>query len=1443
MGKIDVFKLSYGIGDKVVIYRTSGSGDIRGTIEEIGDGYILLRRANAKRPDAVFEEMISGWGDGDLDSTDTLSIPEIPATEDEVSPNKEEGAGNQNSVEIKTDTPTGATDVNEAAAESQTQSIVEEQQTDSTEDHKMGLTVVGYIDLSKHEPHSKKEDKGTVDNGLELFTDYINKQLEELNSRFSIADDDVLNAVDNLSSELYGEKTPVSENAFIKAVKPTYCVVEKLDGTDLKCYFSRIPDPKLLYNLKVNWTGKKIPTLMYSYELKNSSKENVAVLTGVYSTIDYLKLLEDFLYQRNYVFAKLVLDNILNNKLIKGGSKPRIKAELNCIRTELKQIVFTQYDLPILRLDGISLSEDSDKMAFKRIEMKVKRAMEVNDGVKDATKIIDDAIENEGLSNKYISSLLLTKAQIYSSVDDIPKACDAYRELISFNESSGASKNNLSHLYCELARLLSIDGEHVEEAIKALDAAINFNPSNKLAADLRKQISAQPKTPLDSSNETEDSLIITSTARGGYVSKMIDVDIQEFRFTNKEVLENNGIPTPAIAQSLYDEAVKSTDPETYPKYLEAAKAYRGLKVGSYNLQNYLYVIASYSRLKGNHLLSSVRKAIVSSGIKPQDSTIVLVRRLKDSAQSYYLETLDLWSSISPDVFDYLEKDKKKGGAIDNGDEPTKVVLEVLANYLELDVAFYYFQNGIEANFNAIFDSNFKEIFSQCVYSKKAELEKIAYKTVLQIGSNSIATWNKLANLPNGTGVLYLILKSMAKRQHVYSLLNNLLNSNIDKTLSPGLFFKECFQKQSDYRARFEKNSKILQEGTLEPRSIESISRVWISMSDLWWLLSETETETKQKVDLILSILQPYLSRKDVERTNLLIQAQDKVEEQIRFINDNTTYYGRTFFFTLLSKWRSDLKGMLDERIKRTYPILNVQADPQYILKTAGQKIINLLVTNEGESSADKYLLEITMAAGGYNDIRRSDENEVLAAGEKKSIKVIVTDSKVADFPTIDIQIKATPYYLSNPVEPQVYSFTVENEPDGEQLQIEDILWSDSKTPTAQLFVGREEILERLSRHYRSIEKHEPYILYGLTRTGKSSILNYLADDIDGAEFKSGGVSYTIVPFFIDFSTGAGYGKASDFWDYVINECIYEKKLEALNLDGRFWNFNRSNPRAKDFGILLNDLKAIGLYPLFLIDEFSYIKTLIEKDIVNTAFLHSLRQYSLNGLASFIYAGTYDIKSLLKDSKYGFTGALVTAHDEQIDKIDDKSAERLMDVMKDKGIVFTDEAKSNIHVLSGNIPYFIQILCKNCAFYAVENRRKYIGYPELEQVVNILVGKEASLPSSMVLELPENKFQNNQFSPLDPPEVGVLVSSIVHFNRGQQIARGVSLEELVRMWGEHRIQAYNQKLSNAIGILLEKKVLKEYTDEGRQVYKLAVDLFRRWWETHHQDINRELSTIM
>jgi len=50
------------------------------------------------------------------------------------------------------------------------------------------------------------------------------------------------------------------------------------------------------------------------------------------------------------------------------------------------------------------------------------------------------------------------------------------------------------------------------------------------------------------------------------------------------------------------------------------------------------------------------------------------------------------------------------------------------------------------------------------------------------------------------------------------------------------------------------------------------------------------------------------------------------------------------------------------------------------------------------------------------------------------------------------------------------------------------------------------------------------------------------------------------------------------------------------------------------------------------------------------------------------------------------------------------------------------------------------------------------------------------------------------------------------------------------------------LAEAINLLKEKKIIIQDEDEGMPVYKLSVDLFRRFWENFHPDINLTLTTL-
>lgn len=347
--------------------------------------------------------------------------------------------------------------------------------------------------------------------------------------------------------------------------------------------------------------------------------------------------------------------------------------------------------------------------------------------------------------------------------------------------------------------------------------------------------------------------------------------------------------------------------------------------------------------------------------------------------------------------------------------------------------------------------------------------------------------------------------------------------------------------------------------------------------------------------------------------------------------------------------------------------------------------------------------------------------------------------------------------------------------------------------------------------------------------------------LSGQAISINGAKNELVPIEWDLSEASSFGNAKDMWQYLLRDTLYDELEQFTPAKSQTELMISDYPRAKDFKRILLYMKTINKYPMFFIDEFSHIKVMLDNNVINPSFLHILRQYSLEGLASFIFAGTYDIKELIRYPKYAITGQLVHTIEEQINEIDEKSAEELINVMEGR-LTFTDEAVKHIHLLSGDVPYFIQIICKFCGFYAVEKKRSYLGKPEVEGVVKILTGEKEGERESFIKVLPKSIFQNNLYSPQDQKEINVLITSLCDLNGDNETPRGVSISELQKQWSDNGIEAFRPKLAEAVTILCERKVLIQSVDELDTIYRISVDIFRRWWRVHHPDTKLEITTI-
>ena len=1229
----------------------------------------------------------------------------------------------------------------------------------------------------------------------------------------------LIEQVNNFKSSL--DKTTLDKfieaNANIIEVRGTSCIASNEGTSKIEFQQNKIADSNLLLAVESFKNDSKIPVVLSLIEKQDFTFVRAAMFPKTLELYinDFLELIKESKFEKASCILWIIGNEIKRNKYL-----GEIISAFRTYYFERKSKRNIQNKEP-KTFQTQDFSNSDGKKKFKSVEK------EINDLIRQskfdfALKQIEVELKNNTIEEKFKSSLLLKKAQIFSSLSKSEESENAYAELILYNEKIKSPSNNLSHLYTELARLQSLKPEKKEDAIKSVKKALEYNSNNNFADNLLKQLEGNIQKAIKKNkhadNLSDEHLLIEDDDDTTAISKMIDIDIKEHKYTNSDIIRNGSKPTAFIAKSILDDAKKTRDTdlsERYPIYLEAAKAYSELNVGSYDLQEYLEAVAYYSMLKGNSLFINFRDRVLNS-----DFDILKLTQLKDSASSYYIESLNLLSNIEP-----------------------KFLLSILANYLKLNIITYHIQNKNIIDFKLTFKGQFADVFKDCLRNKNKAIENIAYKAIVDCGASSINAWNRLTNLPNGIQVLFGDFSSEKRTNEIYNLINNLEGNKVRTELRPGEFLKSTFFERRQGVKTFTDNISNLSKIEIEPQNIEILFKNWKLIGGFDKFITPTDKEVKNEIDKLIEILQPYLNRLEKERLNILLQIRTIIEKQINFINENTTYYGRTYFYGLLNKWKKEVDILLEEKITQSYPLLSIEIDPPYFIETESEVSAPLIIRNEGDATAEGYFLKITCESTEYEGKVEIpfETNQELPSKGKNEFSFIIPNEMLEDSNAVEVIVEIEAVYQKNRLPAKKFEFTIEREPRS-FLQVEEIPWRITVSTPKELFFGRNKLLEDLFLHYRSRDKGKPYILYGLTRTGKSSILEYLRLKIDRTLNLINGKRIKYIAFEWELQEVANNIDARAFYNDILYLRIFNKIETVLKTDNNWDDNFKIDDKGKftDFKKILEFLKSKDYYPIIFVDEFSYIMDLMDKGTIGKPFLAALRDYSLSGLVSFVFAGTYDIRKLITDEKYGITGQLVHIIEHQVDKIEDVDADSLITII-DKKLSFTPDAIMHIKKLSGNIPYFIQIICKNCGDYAVENRRRFIGYPELEKVIQILTG-ELDSENSIISRLPAGVFQNNQYSTTDTKEIAVLISTLCFYNKKSLTPRGIGSHEIEKFWSEKGLSSFKSKLASSFQSLIDRKILLISLDESLPVYKFSVDLFRRWWYMSHQDINLEISTL-
>ncbi|WP_294743560.1 hypothetical protein [uncultured Prevotella sp.] len=1048
---------------------------------------------------------------------------------------------------------------------------------------------------------------------------------------------------------------------------------------------------------------------------------------------------------------------------------------------------------------SLEVNDENDNLLFEYIKKKISKLVDDNQ-TEDALKIVDiifDYFEEKDLALNLINYLKKVRYELMDDSIDKEKYISAYSDYVEncmlLTDMVNSQKCNLLK---GLARYLEENQGKKEKILAYLTRAQVLNPGDFMVKQMiQRVISAQDPV----FHDVRD--IILSTSASFDYSELIDIDIKTYRNDSRQ--NGKKIAKDTLLELARDKQFDSSE-ESCEYYLKVlSKFYRkGLIEG--NEKEYRIIKVEYA----------VQKAY--------DSLNYIVREKESEMRTYF----DVGRS-------YM------AAALSMGIDNVESLCRLLGEYIK---ALF-----VISKCDYLEGRSWNELVLEYAFGDDEKKKRLILQFLIDVGAANEIVWNQLLEMENGIADIFKLFQK-GQVETTYHLINQVEGANRNVKLLAKRFLHETFDaRRLSIRKVCDLISK-LEMTNLDSREIEVDLLNEILKENDSVVSKSNKDEVLQKMLKIMGYLEKYDSLTTTDHINILEKCINDIKDIINYLEntDNSTYVGKVVILPIAINWRKVFESALDDKKKELLPRLLVELNPIYLTRSgAVDRCFTIQITNKGERTASRYRIKYTITDENQNNEPESkeivsDKPLIARAGNKETHKVTLPTTMMQS-PVVNLNIEVQAFCDDIAIDAVRYRFTATDSPNINNIINDEtiILWNFGKpaipdigrqVTESNIFYGRNETVEKLVSHYLSEKRSYTYVLYGLSRTGKTSILNKLKREMLSKTIQKDGKTMQLAPLpiclDIDLDKDDSY-----IWRSIIETQIceeYEKlrgecKKRPDLLAYPVFNYKKDVYSSFDLKDVVEELNKIGVFPFIFIDEFSFISNMLKKGNVGGTFVHMLRQLALDEKACFIFAGTYDIKDLMNNpnSELLSTGAFTNINEMQIAEIKREDAEMLMDAMNQK-LQFTKEAKELIHSLSGDIPYFIQIICYSCAEYA-KNRYDWIGIPELSHVVNILVGNEERVNDCTVI--PHGRFDSNMLDNNHPLERDVLRYIALYRAKEDKIIP-MPLAEIQSKWNKEVPARTPEELSSTIQSLLDKGIIKANGNKG---FTIKVDLFRLWYK--------------
>jgi hypothetical protein len=229
--------------------------------------------------------------------------------------------------------------------------------------------------------------------------------------------------------------------------------------------------------------------------------------------------------------------------------------------------------------------------------------------------------------------------------------------------------------------------------------------------------------------------------------------------------------------------------------------------------------------------------------------------------------------------------------------------------------------------------------------------------------------------------------------------------------------------------------------------------------------------------------------------------------------------------------------------------------------------------------------------------------------------------------------------------------------------------------------------------------------------------------------------------------------------------------------------------------------------ILLIDEFEILEVKVKSGLISQdifGYFRSLMQH--RRFFGFVFAGTHTLQ--LMSQTYWSIFFNIALH-QRVSFLDEDSATALITRPLSDQLAYDPISIEKIKSLTGNHPYFIQLLCRSLVYRCNQRETNYVTLTDVNAVLK------------QVLDTGQDHFQFVWQNASSPERL--LLSAIAHQLKDDICV--TSLHDITALMERHRLGLTSNEVKDVVQKLVYQDLVQEVS-KGQQ-FKLTIGLIRLW----------------